>query len=220
MDKNIIKNGFVEAVDTYDKHATVQREISDKLFDEIKKCESSSVVELGAGTGYLTKKLKSLNFKEMYINDLMDLEHINLCGDMEEITIPKVDMVVSSNALQWIVNLDNMFKKISDSLSNNGMFIFSTFTEGNLVELNNLIDGLTYLSKENIISLLKKHNFNVIISKETKYKKNFNTLRELFDEFKYTGVKLNQELSHNKLRDFDSTHITYVSSMFVCKKGA
>ena len=219
MDKEYIKKGFESAQETYDEHASVQQDISETLFKLIPNQSYKTIVELGAGTGYLSNLIKDINHQEFYCNDLVKAPHINLVWDMEEINLPQSDLVVSSSALHWVNDLGKMFKKINESLVNKGLFVFSTFIENNLFEMNDLIDGMDYFSTEKITSLLKENGFNDIIIKEVEYVKKFENIKELFDEFKYTGVKLDQTLSHKKLRNFKHLQLTYKACIVTCNKG-
>lgn len=219
MNKEVIKNNFQKAIDTYNKQATVQKTIAFTLADMIDIKQANTVTELGCGTGMLTELVKKkILYKQYYANDLFESPHVNLCGDMEKIDIPKSDLIVSASAFQWVQDLNKLFKKIYKRLKEGGEFTFSMFIEGNLYETNQIINGLKYYSKQEIEQMLFNIGFEVIEHAQEDYVKNFSSLREMFDEFKNTGVILNEQASHSELRNFDFTKLTYKSAFFVCKK--
>ena len=55
-----VRRSFAAAVQTYDEHAFLQREIADRLFERLDyiKLQPTRALDLGSGTGYATRKLR------------------------------------------------------------------------------------------------------------------------------------------------------------------
>ena len=70
-----IKKQFEKSMNDYDKNATVQDLMASKMIIELSKISTSfeTVLELGAGTGLLTKRIaKNIKFSNFYANDLIE----------------------------------------------------------------------------------------------------------------------------------------------------
>ncbi|MHD0314926.1 methyltransferase domain-containing protein [Fusobacterium varium] len=213
---------------TYDNNAIVQKKVATNLSEYIKNDISLSgnmnkIIELGCGTGIFTKEFLS-NFtpKHLTLNDFFDvreyLKNLNynefIQGDIEIITLPKADIIISSSAFQWVSSFEKLINNISASTNN---LAFSIYTKGNLKEIYEHFNiSLNYLENEEIHQILRKKFKNITSKKETIILK-FNTPLEALRHLKNTGVTGFQKTSISKIRSFSSYTLTYEISYFICK---
>ena len=166
----------------YANHATIQKQVLDELLDLIPNKDFKSVLELGSGS-INNKKFyqKTLGIKDIYINDLIDAKFINLLGNMLEVDFPKVDLCVSSSAIHWLEeDMDELFDKVYNSLNEDGLFVFSIYTKGNVCEVENIINNLCYYSNEELIDKLNKRfkvEYNEVNEKVKEYFQRNTTLK-------------------------------------------
>lgn len=149
VNKALVAQRFAKAGQSYVEHAVTQKQISKELFEYLKTyCPKNldSVLEIGCGSGNLTHLFQScFQTKNLYLNDLYedvaqhfsDLEKIHwLIGDIEQLQLPhSLDAVISSSALQWMVDLPALLQRIHNALKPKSYFGFSTFGENNLIEI-------------------------------------------------------------------------------------
>ena len=79
MQSDLIKKHFEKSMKNYDQNATVQNLMASKMVFELAKISKNfeNILELGSGTGLLTKKIsKEINFKNYYANDLVEKSKI------------------------------------------------------------------------------------------------------------------------------------------------
>lgn len=213
---------------TYDNNAIVQKKVAANLSEYIKNDISLSgnmnkIIELGCGTGIFTKEFLS-NFtpKHLTLNDFFDvreyLKNLNynefIQGDIEIITLPKADIIISSSAFQWVSSFEKLINNISASTNN---LAFSIYTKGNLKEIYEHFNiSLNYLENEEIHQILRKKFKNITSKKETIILE-FNTPLEALRHLKNTGVTGFQKTNISKIRSFSSCTLTYEISYFICK---
>ena len=111
-------------------------------------------------------------------------------GDIEQINIPDhLDLICSSSALQWMVDLEQLIKKIARALSKPAYFCFSTFGEQNLKETKQLTgQGLSYLSMDSIRDILIRQGFEVVYISEEQKILGFEQPKDILKHLKATGV--------------------------------
>lgn len=206
--KQIVRDCFQKNYNTYEKYAVVQKKIASTLVNLLKKCcdkQLNSLLEIGAGTGFLTEEvLKSFEVKDYVINDLThDLpDSVNnlikkrsytifkhLPGDAEKIEFPILqDALFSTSTFQWFHNLERFIKKVSELLKPKGLLAFSTFGESNFAEIKSLLNiGLNYKSLDELIKIIET-DFEIIHTSEWRQLEVFKSPREVLKHFKQTGV--------------------------------
>ena len=215
INKSQVALRFAQAGQSYTEHAIVQKQIAQHLFaligeycpDLFKNQFSNqcldpllNIFEIGCGSGNLSHLLlENLQFKRLILNDLyaeiqqhfqtnLNLEY--LIGDIEQLEFPKsLDLIASSSALQWVSNLEAIFKKAFLALNPQAYFCFSTFGQQNLQEIKALTgQGLDYLSVENIQHLLEKNGFEILHISEQIAHLNFQHPKQVLQHLKATGV--------------------------------
>ncbi len=200
IDKKLVKNSFKKSLETYEANAFVQKDMASKLIELLPSKTFDRVLEIGMGTGVLTKLLfEKLDIKEFFANDIVAEcdeylseiapESIFIEGDIEELILPdKFSLVASNASFQWIVDFPFFIKKISSVIEKNGYLLFSTFGQENFKELSNITDiSLEYMNAEELKKVLSE-KFEIAAIKESKEKVYFKNFRELIRHLKTTGV--------------------------------
>lgn len=203
IDNKQIKKQFEKCLKSYNQNAIVQDMMASKMLIELHKIspEFENILELGTGTGLLTKKIAAnIKFENYYANDLVDKSKTYVqrmipnaqffCGNALKIKIPKkADLIVSNAMFQWFENLEKAISIIKLSLNKNGILAFSTFSPENYKEIKELT-GLTlqYKTQNEIEEILKKQGFDILYSEKFYEEIKFKSPLELLAHMKNTGV--------------------------------
>lgn len=147
--KDLVEKNFSKSVKTYDKYAKVQKHMANELLGYLPQKTYGNILEIGSGTGILTKSLVEI-FEKSNI-DICDiskemLEKVEsdfgsridnyIYGDIEEMELSKkYDLIISNATFQWFNNTDKTLKKLINSLKDEGILIFSTFGKETYKEL-------------------------------------------------------------------------------------
>ncbi len=150
LDKRKVRTSFGRAALNYDDFAALQRRIGDALFDCLgtqSLTGASTALDLGAGTGYCSRRLVGLSDSVIALdiasamltlsNGYSNPNIFHVCGDAELIPLAdrSVDLVFSNLAIQWCMDLDQLFGEIYRVLSPGGILVFSSFGPDTLNEL-------------------------------------------------------------------------------------
>jgi len=142
--KAAVTAAFSAAVDTYERRAEAQRDIATALAQRIEALAlptGARILEIGCGTGFLTRHLIALNARELVVSDIssamvescraslphavaakfvvMDGEDAGAAGD-------GFDLVCSSLAFQWFGDLRAGLRRLSAQVAPGGYIVFST----------------------------------------------------------------------------------------------
>lgn len=149
---------FRQAAKTYNDNAIVQKEMAQKLISLVLRHNNKylSILEIGAGTGFLTKEIiENFDYENLYINDMEENQTpfkqglTYLKGDIEKIEIPKnLNLVISSSALQWMSDIKGLIRKVRLSSGPGTLFAFSTFGTRNFEQFKE--KGLKYFQMSEI----------------------------------------------------------------------
>ncbi|HEY0767284.1 MAG TPA: malonyl-ACP O-methyltransferase BioC [Steroidobacteraceae bacterium] len=153
LDRSRLRASFDRASASYESSASLQARVAAELLERLATFafEPQVVLDLGAGTGRVTRELKRRYRRALVI--ALDLapgmlrearRHSQLwrrfervCGDALRLPLAagSVDVVFSSLMLQWCEPLDTALAEVRRVLKSDGFFAFSTFGTDTLYEL-------------------------------------------------------------------------------------
>ena len=213
---------------TYDNSAIVQKKVAANLIEYMEKDinlikNMNKVIELGCGTGiFIRKLLEKYTVNHLILNDFFDVKfYINdinynefIMGDIENIVLPKSDIILSSSVFQWVKSFEKLISNISTSCK---YLCFSIYTKGNLKEIDEHFNiSLNYYDNVEINRILKKYFKEVKFTSET-ITLDFTTPIEALKHLKNTGVTGFKKTNIKKIRSFNSCRLTYEVSYFIGK---
>ncbi len=152
-DHSAIGEGFSSAVQSYNSNAKVQSEICTRMGEIIadrhlgKVSQVGSLLEIGVGQGLLTEVWKKLLHpsKATFV-DLLPIPTFGVAPTEEYIAADaeqwlknsseKFDVILSASTIQWFADPIGFIKTVKDHLNPDGFAVISTFTKGNLHELD------------------------------------------------------------------------------------
>lgn len=148
-----MRASFDRASATYEAAAVLQARISNELLERLEPFhfKPSVVLDLGAGTGRLTRELKrrfrgalviALDLAPGMLREARRHQQFfrrfeRVCGDAMQLPLAtaSVDVLVSNLMLQWCDPPDYVFAEVRRVLKPGGFFAFSTFGPDTLMEL-------------------------------------------------------------------------------------
>jgi malonyl-CoA O-methyltransferase len=153
LDRARVRAAFDRASASYESAARLQVEVSTELLErlELFRFAPQVVLDLGAGTGRVTRELKRRYPRAMVL--ALDLapgmlreaqrnqprwrRFERVCGDALRLPLrdASVDLVFSNLMLQWCEPLDAALAEVRRVLKPDGFFAFSTFGRDTLHEL-------------------------------------------------------------------------------------
>ncbi len=212
IDKQLVCRQFRRAAASYDRQATIQHRVADRLLTMTARYMSQRplrVLEIGCCTGLLTKKIlknSKINISSLVLNDLIPdfakqlpkdiyqpYQSINklsfLPGDIEQLSLPgSFDLIISSSTLHWLDDLQQTLTKLLDALHPQGILAFSLYGPENLPEIKELTGvSLHYLSLHEIASILEKQGL-LLESSQEKEVFLFSTPWDVLQHLRQTGV--------------------------------
>ncbi|MEH0158563.1 malonyl-ACP O-methyltransferase BioC [Limibacter armeniacum] len=201
IDKQLVAERFRNNFATYESEAVVQRHMVNRLFGllENESVKPQRILEIGCGTGFLTKKLKALPFHMYWLNDLV-FEAVNNClslvdsafplvGDIEQKALPEqLDLVASSATFQWIANFPAFAKRLHRHMAVEGVLAFSTFGPANMQEIRALTGaGLDYPCLHELTDMLSPY-FEISQAEQEQQVLVFENPIEVLKHLRQTGV--------------------------------
>ena len=197
-----VKSHFFFFMDKYDENATVQKFLAEILAAETTKLSNSygKILELGCGTGLLTKEIvKKIHFESYTANDLSEKSKKYLDKILKNYTFIKgnaskiqagrtYNLIISNAMFQWFSNPEPIFENYAKILNSDGILAFTTFSPENFPELN-AITGLSldYKSNDELKKILQK-SYKILKIETFKQVLEFSTPLQLLYHLKNTGV--------------------------------
>lgn len=216
--KQAIAQHFAGAV-TYDCHAIIQHDICKLLIDKMAATHHSKTLEIGAGTGQLTKLLaQHLTCPDLIINELADCQRGALqailpnatvvIGDAETLDFGQnFSLIISANAIQWFDNPLSLVESSYSRLISNGQLLFNTFSPEHFLQIKALTgQGLHYPSQDDWQNRLTQAGFTQIQISTKRFDLSFSDPMAVLKHMKLTGVSTNysqKAFFWNKSRLFD-----------------
>lgn len=260
INKALVAQRFAKAGQSYVEHAVIQKQISAQLFEYLKAyCPQSlaSVLEIGCGSGNLTHLFQShFQIEQLFLNDLYDdvEQHflnfksplnlpfvkgrpkVNwLIGDIEQLELPSgLDAVISSSALQWMVDLPALLQRIHSALKPNAYFCFSSFGPDNLTEIKQLTgQGLNYVDLDTLQQQLEQQGFELLFMQQDHKQRYFDHPKSILQHLKATGVTATAKshrwtkqslqqfyLDYEQFHDEQGFHLTYHPIYVIARRAA
>ena len=220
---------FYKYYNEYENYSLAQKQVAKNLLDYMGKSnifntQINSIFEIGCGTGIFTREYrKYFLHSDLILNDIFDVRefikdidyNIFIQENIEELDIPKSDLVVSSSVFQWIKDKDSLIRNIAENTDN---LCFSSYVSGNLIEIKNHFDiSLDYLNIEEFKEILKKY-FSSVKSYSETIKLDFKVPMAVLKHLKHTGVTGFQRTSISKIKTFKDNILTYEVAYFICQK--
>ena len=209
QDKELIRRRFSRHLDDYETEATVQRDIAVRLgesWEEHLPAELPRVLEIGCGTGFLTRQLLSRHrIGRLYLNDLVEeaplrlkerlavafpaVEMVPLPGDVERLDWPEApDAVAAASVVQWFDDLPGFFGRVAARLKKGGWLGFNLFGPANLVEIRTLTgQGLECPESDTVRKWLER-DFEVRMLEESVIRPVFDSPLDVLHHLRRTGV--------------------------------
>ena len=216
--KRLIATRFARA-QHYDKHAAIQKEICQRLTALIMTPKQQSVLEIGAGSGQLTRMLaQSIQSECWIINELCQVHSDTLQQIIPAATVYIGDgevtdyessalgrghsLIVSANAIQWFDQPLDFITQAAHQLRRGGQLLFSTFTPQHFHEVKSLTgQGLDYPCAEQRQAALHQAGFQVLHCLPHKRTLSFTAPYEVLRHLKNTGVTASAVSPTSQQRD-------------------
>ena len=223
MNKNLIQSRFEKHLKDYDKNAKIQKIMAEKLIGFCKKKKYKNILEVGCGTGFLTKEaVKNLEYENYTAIDIVaecepyikkfDDKICFIAEDIEKYSdniggpfIP--DLIISNASLQWCSDFEGEVNKLRRMLSKGGELIFTTFGKEHFREIFYILGkGLNYYSE---VELKEMFEGAEICSQEV-HIMSFKTPKDVLKHLKLTGVNgiESKTWTRGDLKDFENAYQT------------
>lgn len=251
IDKEKVERCFRSSTHTYNEHATVQDMISSQLINIIGKRHDNgfnTVLEIGAGTGLLTRKLlSSFPISNLVLNDLVPEMEVILSGVCKPFNVtPQFamgdaetrvfqsgnDLIISASSVQWFSDTSAFIGKMVSIANPGGIIAISTFAPGNLHEVKQITGiGLEYSPINALVSKIPSH-CTILFAHEECIELHFDSPISVLKHLQMTGVNgiSNKRWTRKDHRDFmeryklmhasgDGVKLTYKPAYLVFQLG-
>lgn len=146
-DKELVKQRFDSADTTYDDNAVAQRDISEALFNLVPADTlKGEILEIGAGTGQATARLRGSNPASLTVWDLHITPQVKaMPGVMSvetdaetairELPPGSMSLIFSASTVQWFNSLPEFLRESARVLKPGGVMAISTFGPSTMREV-------------------------------------------------------------------------------------
>ena len=212
--KKTIAHHFANA-SGYDQHASIQQQVCELLLAKIANTYQVSVLEVGAGTGQMTRLLaRNIDSRQWIINELASkqlpiLQKILptarlIFGDAENLDLGlNHGLIVSANAVQWFDNPLGFIKQSYERLASGGQLLLNTFTPNNFLQVKALTgQGLQYPTINDWQSALITSGFECIELSTHRFDLSFSNPYAVLKHMQLTGVSTNHTIDATSATPF------------------
>ena len=211
---NVVQE-FSRFANLYDTYNIIQSQVAKKLVSLIENKYYNQVIDIGCGSGVVYKKMIedeiifdrfiAVDFSQEMLNIHPTLPKIEKkCLDFNShksfklLQNNKYDLLVSSSALQWSVNLDMTLRELSLIAKE---YCFSFFTANTFATLHKVAGVKSPIYRvDSIKSVINKYyNFSFEI---VNYRLSFDNVLEMFQYIKKSGVSGGEkQLSYKQIKE-------------------
>jgi malonyl-CoA O-methyltransferase len=211
IEKEVVRENFSRAVDSYDQYAVVQKYMAEKLNDYLKEEDGvNNILEIGGGTGLFTEFVVNRFLESNYLlidispkmlarckekfKDYHQIEYI--LADGEQIKLKqKFDLIISNATFQWFQNLKLALRNFREQLKDRGEIYFSIFGDKTFQELRSCFQEVKgedsysqrFFSKSELERILEEEFSEVEISEE-EYIERFSNVIDFLRAIKKIGA--------------------------------
>jgi malonyl-CoA O-methyltransferase len=196
----IVKHSFSRYCSSYEDRATVQKQVAYK-FTKYSDLLFGNGIDLGCGTGFLTKVLLDKNIIGVDISKSMTLKYKEntkkncLVADIQNLPFKEesFNFAVSSFALHW-TKIDKSFHQVYKILKNKGYFVFSIPVEPSLEEFFQIFGkNFTFPFKQKVLKDLYFAGFKIEEVLEEEIPIYFKDGKDALNFFRLTGTAINKK---------------------------
>ncbi len=189
---------FSKRANSYDENTIIQKKVATHLLSKV-KYNPKKILDLGCGTGDLNLKIdweyeKFIGVDSAYgmckkhpKNDFVEVININFEDkkfQQDMLCDTPFDLIISSSALQWAKNIEELIEFTSKISSNIAFAIFTCNTFADIYKLSSLETFLP--DAKELVEITKKY-FDIVYEIKI-YRLNFEDNISKFRYIKKTGV--------------------------------
>ena len=216
MNKDLIRERFAKNLESYDENAKIQKRMAERLVDLVENKNPKKILEIGCGTGFVTRLINErMEFETYLALDIVAecetyIKYINpnitfIPADIEDFiknNSEKYDLIISNASLQWVEDFEGVVKSLQTRLNPNGELVFSTFGNENFREIYHITGAtLEYFSINELQNLFPQAKIYPEIHIMA-----FESPKDVLKHLQSTGVNALEQTSWTKkdLSDFEN----------------
>ncbi|MCF6245558.1 MAG: methyltransferase domain-containing protein [Sulfurovum sp.] len=219
-ESKVIKQ-FSRFAHEYNNYNTIQVKVAKVLVDSIAIKDVEYIIDIGCGSGEIYKNVVNNYFSfDKFIGldsskEMLTLHPSNenidkCCLNFDEIrteTLPsfenKSTLLISSSAIQWSKNLDNLMRELS-SISDDAYF--AIFTDNTFKTLHQIANIDSPIYSEDILKSAIDKYYNATYKLHS-YQLKFESVRDMFRYIKKSGVSGGEkQLSYKQIKQLMDTY--------------
>ncbi|WP_297832233.1 methyltransferase domain-containing protein [uncultured Rikenella sp.] len=222
-DKELLQRRFARNLATYETGAVVQRTIAERLAGRLaERIPAEAVrrgVEIGAGTGFLTRRLVALFPGAAWTaNDLVPESGRFLppevafeAGDGEHFPFgeARYDLIATASTVQWFDDLPTFAARAARGLRRGGLLAVGTFGPENFREITATTGlGLEYYSLSELSEIFISNHLQITDREERIEPVPYPTPLDVLRHLRRTGVNAvaAERWTRGRLRRFDADY--------------
>ena len=216
MNKDLIRERFAKNLESYDENAKIQKRMAERLVDLVENKNPKKILEIGCGTGFVTRLINErMEFETYLAIDIVAecetyIKEINpnitfTPADIEDFiknNSEKYDLIISNASLQWVEDFEGVVKSLQKMLNPNGELVLSTFGNENFREIYHITGAtLEYFSINELQNLFPQAKIYPEIHIMA-----FESPKDVLKHLQSTGVNALEQTSWTKkdLSDFEN----------------
>ncbi len=223
LDQHQVRHSFDRVAGTYEQTDWLSKSIGETLLERLEclPIRPQHILEVGAGTGRLTRALssrykksniyafdiskKSINIAHSQAPHWFSKQHF-VCAEATQLPLPNnsIDLLVSNLMLLWCNDIDQVFAEFARVLTPTGTLLFSTLGPDSLKELryswatvDNAPHVHHFLDLHHLGDALLTTGFSNPVMDVDWFQHDYPEVRTLLKELKRTGA---QNLCTNRFR--------------------